>query len=120
MKDFLKDKPKETFDKAPKMPEDIRELYLQRQREMNEERSNTLAEASKGAVDKTMPAIIVEPKLEQITLPPAAGEGLTATTPAEDAPKKAEPSAPKVNTPRRTSAAARHAPARSRSAQEKG
>lgn len=98
MKDFLKDKPKETFDTAPKMPEDIRELYLQRQREMNEERSNTLAEASKGAVDKTMPAIIVEPKLEQITLPPAAGEGLTATTPAEDAPKKAEPSAPKVNT----------------------
>src|SRR3712207_3995801 len=27
MKDFLKDKPKEEFDKAPKMPEDIRELH---------------------------------------------------------------------------------------------
>src|SRR5918998_4229272 len=39
MKDFLKDKPKETFEKAPKMPEDIRELHLQRQREMAEERA---------------------------------------------------------------------------------
>jgi penicillin-binding protein 1A len=97
MKDFLKDKPKETFETAPKMPEDIRELYLQRQREMSEERSDILAEASKGG-DKTAPAIIVEPKLEQITLPPAPGEGLTATTPADAGVKKSEPSAPKVNT----------------------
>src|ERR671917_2408082 len=34
MKDFLKDKEKENFEKAPKMPEDIKELYQQRQREM--------------------------------------------------------------------------------------
>ncbi|HYH86279.1 MAG TPA: PBP1A family penicillin-binding protein [Pyrinomonadaceae bacterium] len=96
MKDFLKDKPKEQFETAPKMPEDIRELYLQRQREMREERSSILAEASKGEGDKTAPVIVVEPKLEQITLPPAPGEGLTATTPADDAPKKAD-TAPRVN-----------------------
>jgi penicillin-binding protein 1A len=96
MKDYLKDKPKEQFETAPKMPEDIRELYLQRQREMREERSDILAEASKGEGDKTAPAIVVAPKLEQITLPPAPGEGLTATTPADAAPKKAD-TAPKVN-----------------------
>src|SRR2546423_14757009 len=78
MKDFLKDKPKETFDPPPKMPEDIRELYLQRQHEMSEERINLAAEATKEG-DKTAPAVIVEPKLAQDTLPPAAGEGLTAT-----------------------------------------
>lgn len=96
MKDFLKDKPKEQFDTAPKMPEDIRELYLQRQREMNEERSDMMAEASRGG-DRAAPAIIVGPKLEQITLPPAPGEGLTATTPADADSKKSEPAAPKVN-----------------------
>src|SRR3712207_7375516 len=43
MKEFMKDKPKETFPKSPKMPEDIRELYLQRMREMAEEREANLA-----------------------------------------------------------------------------
>jgi penicillin-binding protein 1A len=95
MKDFLKDKPKETFDPPPKMPEDIRELYLQRQHEMSEERINLAAEATKEG-DKTAPAVIVEPKLEQVTLPPAAGEGLTATTPPDAGGKKETP-APKVN-----------------------
>jgi penicillin-binding protein 1A len=102
MKDFLKNKPKENFDEPPKMPEDIRELYMQRQREQAEERSNLAAAASKDAGDnKTAPALTVEPKLEQITLPPAAGDGLTATTPAgaaPAAPKKTEPAAPRVNT----------------------
>ncbi|HEX8181184.1 MAG TPA: PBP1A family penicillin-binding protein, partial [Pyrinomonadaceae bacterium] len=39
MKEFLKDKPKETFQKAPSMPEDIKELQQQRQRELAEERA---------------------------------------------------------------------------------
>ncbi|MFL6332868.1 MAG: penicillin-binding protein 1A [Pyrinomonadaceae bacterium] len=96
MKDFLKDKPKEKFDAPPKMPEDIRELHLQRQREQMEERSAFITAAAKG--DKTTPTTGTETKLEQITLPPAAGEGLTATTPADSAaPKKAE-TAPRVNT----------------------
>jgi penicillin-binding protein 1A len=97
MKDFLKDKPKEQFDKAPKMPEDIRELHLQRQREQTEERSAFITAATKG--DKTAPASGADTKLEQITLPPAPGEGLTATTPADSAePKKSDTSAPRVNT----------------------
>jgi penicillin-binding protein 1A len=99
MKDFLKDKPKEKFDDPPKMPEDIRELHLQRQREMSEERSDFLTAASKGEGDKTAPALTIDTKLEQVTLPPAAGEGLTATTPPDAAPtKKADTSAPRVNT----------------------
>ena len=97
MKDYLKDKPKEQFGKAPKMPEDIRELHLQRQREQMEERRAFAAAVSKG--DGLAPALNVETKLEQVTLPPAPGEGLTATTPADSsAPSRAEPAAPRVNT----------------------
>ena len=97
MKDFLKDKPKEKFDDAPKMPEDIRELHLQRQREQTEERSAFITAASKG--DKSAPSTGSDTKLEQVTLPPAPGEGLTATTPADSAaPRKPEPTAPRVNT----------------------
>src|SRR5437773_11663915 len=33
MKDFLKDKPKENFDKLPSMREDMKELFQQRHRE---------------------------------------------------------------------------------------
>jgi penicillin-binding protein 1A len=99
MKDFLKDKPKEKFDDAPKMPEDIRELYLQRQREMNEERSNFITAATKGVDgDRVAPSVSVDTKLEQVTLPPAAGEGLTATTPPESGTTKKADSAPRVNT----------------------
>ncbi len=100
MKDFLKDKPKEKFDDAPKMPEDIRELHLQRQREMNEERSSFLRAAASGDGERVAPTLNVDTKLEQVTLPPAPGEGLTATTPPPDsgAAKKAESAAPRVNT----------------------
>ncbi|HST51344.1 MAG TPA: PBP1A family penicillin-binding protein [Pyrinomonadaceae bacterium] len=103
MKDYLKDKPKETFDAPPKMPEDIRELYQQRQREMAEEHSDLMAAASKGtgSGDKTTPAAVAEPKLEEVTLPPAApGEGLTAppAEPGAKKPEKSEPAAPRVTT----------------------
>ncbi|MCA1635167.1 MAG: PBP1A family penicillin-binding protein [Acidobacteria bacterium] len=98
MKTFLKDKPKETFEKAPKMPEDIRELHLQRQREMAEERESFIAtRGERGASERLLPTLTIEPKLEQITLPPAAGEGLTATNPApaDDSAKKPEMAAPR-------------------------
>jgi penicillin-binding protein 1A len=101
MKDFLKDKPKEKFEEPPKMPEDIRELHLQRQREMNEERNAFITAASKGGGGgRVAPALSVDTRLEQVTLPPAPGEGLTATTPAPDsgAPKKPDSPAPRVNT----------------------
>ncbi|HEX8351954.1 MAG TPA: penicillin-binding transpeptidase domain-containing protein, partial [Pyrinomonadaceae bacterium] len=98
MKDFLKDKEKEKFEEPPKMPEDIRELHLQRQREMQEERNAFHAAASRG--ERAAPALNVDTRLEQVTLPPAPGEGLTATTPPPDsaAPRKPDAAAPRVNT----------------------
>ncbi|MBA3243004.1 MAG: PBP1A family penicillin-binding protein [Acidobacteria bacterium] len=98
MKTFLKDKPKESFEKAPKMPEDIRELHLQRQREIAEERESFMAvRGTRGEGERLLPTLTIEPKLEQITLPPAAGEGLTATNPAppDDSAKKPEVAAPR-------------------------
>jgi hypothetical protein len=76
---------------------------MQRQREQAEERTNLAAAASKGlGEDKT--AIQTDtstPKLEQVTLPPAPGQGLTETAPAATTPgattKKTEPAAPHVN-----------------------
>ncbi|MGB8507671.1 MAG: PBP1A family penicillin-binding protein [Pyrinomonadaceae bacterium] len=91
MKDYLKDKPKEKFDEAPPMPEDIKELYRQRQREMAEEREAFVsARGTKGDENRTLPAILIEPKLEQITLPPAPGESLShgADSTTDAAPKK--------------------------------
>src|SRR5712671_8096105 len=44
MKDFLKDKPKEDFPKAPSMPEDMKEMYKQRQRELALERAQMAVE----------------------------------------------------------------------------
>jgi penicillin-binding protein 1A len=91
MKAFLKDKPKETFEKAPDMPEDIKELYRQRMREMAEEREKLLAlrgPRGGGGDDRQFPSSLAEPKLEMITLPPAPGEA-TGGNPASDAPADA-------------------------------
>jgi hypothetical protein len=78
------------------MPEDIKELYLQRQHEMREEQSNFLSAASKGTTDgdKTTPAAVSDPTLEKITLPPPPGEGLNVSKPADSG--KSEPAAPHV------------------------
>jgi penicillin-binding protein 1A len=72
MKDFVKDKPKEDFEKAPAMPEDMKELFKQRQREMMEGRLDILARrpGSKTNEEET-PAVITAPNMEQVTLPPA-------------------------------------------------
>src|SRR5882762_1058783 len=71
MKDFLKNKPKEDFPKAPSMPEDMKELFRQRQRELAVERAELAAEAKDNAEsDTTAPATDTAPKLEQVTLPP--------------------------------------------------
>src|SRR5467141_3843370 len=68
MKDFLKGKPKEDFDKAPSMPEDMKELFRQRQRELAAERAQFKEEASKTDEDQTTttPTTTGEPKLEQM------------------------------------------------------
>ncbi|MGH9908994.1 MAG: penicillin-binding transpeptidase domain-containing protein, partial [Pyrinomonadaceae bacterium] len=94
MKAFLKDKPKETFDKAPSMPEDMRELFRQRQRELAAERAQLAAEAEEETGDETTtPGAIAEPKLEQVTLPPPPKtEEAPATPPTKvEAPVEAPP-----------------------------
>ena len=86
MKDFLKDKPKEDFPKAPSMPEDMREMFKQRQRELALERAQMQPEASPSPGDEnTPPSAITTPKLEDTTLPPVPrvdqpGEPRTDTT----------------------------------------
>jgi penicillin-binding protein 1A len=100
MKDFLKGKPKEDFEKAPAMPEDMKELQKQRQREMMEERSDLYAmRGSSKAGDKgdenSLPTAITTPKLEQVTLPPAPRTGDEPPGPSaptsDTLPKKSDP-----------------------------
>lgn len=70
MKTFLKDKPKENFDKAPSMPEDMKELYRQRQRELAAERALVAADEEEEESDTTDASTETTPKQEQVTLPP--------------------------------------------------
>jgi penicillin-binding protein 1A len=97
MKDFLKDKPKEDFAKAPGMPEDMKELFRQRQRELAAERAQFNEDAAKDEDEDntTLPAASTEPKLEQMTLPPPPR--------AEEAPANPQPRTetitPKVDGP---------------------
>jgi penicillin-binding protein 1A len=96
MKTFLKDKEKEEFPKAPSMPEDMKELFRQRQRELAAERAEFAAEAEETEQEGTVPAGTTEPKLEQMTLPPPPKA--EDTTPANPQPKQ-EVSTPKADTP---------------------
>jgi len=94
MKDFLKNKPKEDFPKTPSMPEDMKELFRQRQRELAAERAELAAEAKENGQDQNaLPTTITEPKLEQVTLPPPP----KAET--SDRPAKSEPATPKTEAP---------------------
>lgn len=96
MKDYLKDKPKEDFAKAPNMPEDMKELFRQRQRELAAERAQFADEADKETDEQlALPSTNTEPKLEQMTLPPPprADDG-----PANPQPR-VEPVAPHVDAP---------------------
>ena len=104
MKDFLKGKPKEEFDKAPGMPEDMKELFRQRQRELQAERAQFNEDAAKTDEDTTTaPATnSTEPKLEQMTLPPPpkADEGLAPPPRTETVTPKAEGPPPPTTRPR--------------------
>jgi penicillin-binding protein 1A len=94
MKDFLKDKPKDNFDKAPAMPEDMKELFRQRQRELAAERAQFRTDEEEDTEDElTTPSTTTEPKLEQMTLPPPPK---VDDRPA-DAQPGTEPVAPKVD-----------------------
>ena len=95
MKTFLKEKEKEDFPKAPEMPEDMRELFRQRQRELAAERAELNARAETEE-DEELPAGTTEPKLEQVTLPPPPKAD------GDDPPKpqpKPESATPKVEAP---------------------
>jgi len=106
MKDFLKDKPKENFDKAPGMPEDMKELFRQRQRELAAERAQFIEDAAKETDEDstTLPAPNTEPKLEQMTLPPPprADEGPGNPPPRTETvtPRVEGPPPPAVTRPR--------------------
>jgi penicillin-binding protein 1A len=97
MKDFLKGKPKEDFDKAPGMPEDMKELFRQRQRELAAERAQFNEDAAKQTDEDTttLPAAVTEPKLEQMTLPPPPK---TDEGPGNPQPRT-EPITPRVDGP---------------------
>jgi penicillin-binding protein 1A len=95
MKTFMKDKPKEDFQKAPDMPEDMKELFRQRQRELAAERAEFAADAEKAADENATPTGSPgEPKMQQETMPPPP----KAEEPSHNEPK-AEPATPKVETP---------------------
>ena len=97
MKTFLKDKPKEDFPKAPTMPEDMKELFRQRQRELAAERAEFTADADKLKDENTLPAASTEPKLEQVTLPPPPKTD--EQPPPGNAQPKSEPATPKIEAP---------------------
>jgi penicillin-binding protein 1A len=94
MKDFLKDKPKDNFDKAPTMPEDMKELYRQRQRELAAERAEMAADAKATTEDENALPSAITPKLEDATMPPAprADDG-AEPKPLEATPRKDTPPA---------------------------
>jgi len=95
MKTYLKDKEKEDFPKPPQMPEDMRELFRQRQRELAAERAELMANAEANEDENALPASTTEPKLEQVTMPPPPK---TDNEPSNPQPKP-EVATPKVDTP---------------------
>jgi penicillin-binding protein 1A len=94
MKDFLKDKPKEDFPKAPGMPEDMKELFRQRQRELAAERAQFADDEEKEEGEETTTTgDTTQPKMEQVTLPPPPKVD-ESTSP----PPKTETTTPRVET----------------------
>src|SRR5947199_262621 len=93
MKDFMKDKPKEDFPKAPAIPEDMKEMFKQRQRELQLERAQMEADATdedQNTTDKTTNPDankITSPRQEDNTVPPP--------------PRSEAPPEPRAETPKR-------------------
>jgi penicillin-binding protein 1A len=102
MKTYLKDKPKEDFPKAPSMPEDMKELFRQRQRELAAERADLAAEAEKNADETAAPTTtITEAKQENETMPPPPKtEEPAAAQPKAEPPPKTEAPPPAQTRPR--------------------
>jgi penicillin-binding protein 1A len=101
MKTFLKDKPKEDFPKAPSMPEDMREIFRQRQRELAAERAEFAADATETTdQNTTTDPTATQPKMDQVTLPPPP-KGDEPAAPAQPKPD-APPPKPEVTPPAAT------------------
>lgn len=92
MRDFLKDKPKEDFPKAPAMPEDMKEMYKQRQRELALERAQMAVDEEEKTDENTTtaPTAITEPRLEDNTVAPKL-DAAPEPRPNPETPKKVEP-----------------------------
>lgn len=102
MREFLKDKPKEDFPKAPTMPEDMKEMYKQRQRELQLERAQMTAEKDDTSTDQTTsPDTITKPRLEDNTLPAPKTDAPPQPRTNTEPPKETKPAAP-VATPAQT------------------
>ncbi|HZN01498.1 MAG TPA: PBP1A family penicillin-binding protein, partial [Pyrinomonadaceae bacterium] len=105
MKTYLKDKEKEEFPKAPEMPEDMRELYRQRQRELAAERAEMMAAAAESEDEDALPEGTTQPKLEQVTMPPppkADDQPANPQPKTETAPAKIDTPPPPATRPRET------------------
>jgi penicillin-binding protein 1A len=103
MKTFLKDKEKEDFPKPPNMPEDMRELFRQRQRELAAERAELAEDAEEQADESATPTTSTEPKMDQVTLPPppkAESADPSAQPKTEPATPKPEATPPAATRPR--------------------
>jgi len=78
------------------MPEDMKELFRQRQRELAAERAEFASDAEKNEDENALPASTsTEPKLQQDTMPPPP----KAEDTGEHKEAKPEPVAPKVDAP---------------------
>ena len=83
------------------MPEDMRELFRQRQRELAAERAEFAADAEKNQDENATPdATTTQPKLEQVTLPPPpkAEEPAPNPQPKTEAPPPKTEAAPQPTT----------------------
>ncbi len=95
MRDFLKDKPKEDFQKAPSMPEDMKEMYKQRQRELQLERAQMTADEDTTKTDeKDTPSAITQPRLEDNTVPAPKSDAPPEPRTNTETPKETKPAAP--------------------------
>jgi penicillin-binding protein 1A len=97
MKDFLKDKPKEDFPKAPTMPEDMKEMYKQRQRELQLERAQMTADEDQTQTDQTAKPdanTITTPRLEDNTVPAPKTDAPPEPRTNTETPKETKPAAP--------------------------
>ena len=104
MKDFLKDKGKEDFPKAPSMPEDMKEMYKQRQRELQLERAQMTADEDQTQTDQTTNPnanTITTPRLEDNTVPAPKTDAPPEPRTNTEIPKETKPAAP-VATPAQT------------------